>query len=124
MVILVSMHVQPAIQSDSGEVDHLSYLIPLYERVSTLNSIMHINVAQAFSQRFDSNDLSDYFLDDVHLTERGAAFAASIVLENLSNISLQQKMESQHKASSSLPESSSCLDLIKLITGTSNEFTT
>ena len=121
IVILLSMYVQPTSISGSGVIDHLSYLIPLYDRVSSANSIPHVNIAAEVLARVELNNLSRYFLDDVHLSEDGATLVASIVLESLSRMKSHDCI-GLSDARSSKPESDCVLDLMALISGKENNF--
>ncbi len=115
------MHVQPEIVPGPGIVDHLSYLIPLYDKVSSINGIPHVNIASRVLANIDSDDVSAFFLDEVHLTERGASLVASIAFESLSALKPQDYLNFSN-AKTVLPESGISVELMRLISGTANEF--
>jgi len=121
VVMLISMYVKPALVSDSKVIDHLSYLIPLYDQVASSNCILHVNVAEKVITSLDSNEVSSLVLDDVHLTEAGSSLVASIIFDDIS--SLRTKHNSRFITTKTLlPDLVKSVQLMTLLTGKAYEF--
>jgi len=82
-VALISMYIKPDNCLSWEKGNPLNYLSSIYDHIATETETLHINVAEKFIKRFSGNDLSEMLLDDVHLTDKGAAVVGQLILEDL-----------------------------------------
>jgi hypothetical protein len=120
-VILLSNYVKPDNCLSWDKDSNLNYLIPMYDGIATQENLLHVNIANFIYDNFNKDEINNFFLDEVHLSESGAEVVAKKIALDLTANSSELHSNSNN-LTLQLDQPFSQIDLITLHKSTDHKF--